>query len=228
MHVVRERPGVTLRTWTALALLACTVPAPLCAQRQDTVSRSPVQRATVIFSRIDSALRAAGVRVDSGPQRQLATGCQVVRGTVLGVAVYEGIAVGGLTDLTVRSWNGPRGVVLGAQALGAAAAVLWALNEPLPRPLPMCPAGMRTVSGRAPNAVVGCRAAQLTGGMVGLHGGSVAAVGLVPIVTVVEFLRGHSKEQMRRDRRMILVGLPLAGAAVGTLEAQRRRPCSTS
>ena len=64
--------------------------------------------------------------------------------------------------------------------------------------------------------------------MLGLHSGSVAAVTLVPVVTVVEFLRGRSSADRRRDRRLILVGLPLGGAAVGAFEAQRRSPCSAS
>ena len=232
MHVVPERPGLarrsTSRRWTTLVLTGCALSSlPLGAQQQDTASRGPVQRAAAIFVRIDSAIHSAVGRADS-TLPAFTPSCQAVRGAVLGVAAYEGIAIGSLTELTVRSWNGPRALVFGSELLGGAAAVLWAMNEPLPRPLPFCPSGMRTVSGRAPNAVIGCRASQVAAGMLGLHSGSVAAVTLVPVVTVVEFLRGRSSADRRRDRRLILVGLPLGGAAVGAFEAQRRSPCSAS
>jgi hypothetical protein len=64
--------------------------------------------------------------------------------------------------------------------------------------------------------------------MLGLHTGSIAAVALVPVVTVAEFVGGRSKEERRKHRRVILVALPLAGAAVGALDAQRRPPCAAA
>ena len=227
MHVAFERSCLTRRTLTALALAGATVATTqLCAQRQDTLSRGPVQRAAVIFTRIDSAVRAAGVRVDSTALLRSEPGCRIVRGAVLSMAAYQGYQVGSLTGLTVRSWRGPEALVIGAEALGAAASVLWAMYEPLPRPIPLCPSDLRTISGRRPNHAIGCRASQVGEGMLGLHSGSVTAVALVPVVTVAEFLGGRSKEDRRKHRKMILVALPLAGAAAGALDAQRRPPCA--
>ena len=232
MHVAFERSCVTRRTLTALALAGTAAMTagmtPLRAQRQDTVSRGPVQRAAVIFTRIDSAVRAAGVRVDSAAPLRSETGCQMVRGMVLGMAAYQGYRAGSLTGLTVRSWHGSQAFVLGAEAVGAAASVVWAMYEPLPRPLPLCPSDLRTVSGRRPSRAIGCRASQVGEGMLGLHTGSIAAVALVPVVTVAEFVGGRSKEERRKHRRVILVALPLAGAAVGALDAQRRPPCAAA
>ena len=230
MYVAFERSWTTRRTLTALALAGTAAMTagmtPLRAQRQDTVSRGPVQRAAAVFTRIDSAVRAAGVRVDSTALLRSEGGCQMVRGAVLGMAAYQGIRAGSLAGLTLRSWHGSQAFVVGAETVGAAASVIWAMYEPLPRPLPLCPADLRTVSGRRPSRTIGCRASQFGEGMLGLHAGSIGAVALVPVVTAVEFVGGRSKEERRKHRRVILVALPLAGAAVGALDAQRRPPCA--
>ena len=227
MHVAFERSRVSHRTLTALALagwVVATTP-PLRAQRGDTLSRGPVQRAAVIFTRIDSAVRAAGVRIDSTAPLRSEQGCRKVRGAVLGMAAYQGYRAGSLTHVTVRSWHGPPAIVFGAEAVGAATAVVWAMFEPLPRPIPLCPAEMRTISGRSPNGTIGCRASQITAGMLGMSSASVAAGVVAPTVTVFEFLGGRTKAHRRRDRKMIVIGLPLAGAAAGAFDAHRRTPC---
>jgi hypothetical protein len=232
MHVAFERSWVTRRTLTALALAGTAALTaaltPLCAQRQDTVPPGPVQRATVVFTRIDSAVRAAGVRVDSAAMLRSESGCQMVRATVLGMAAYQGYRAGSVTGLTVHSWHASQAFVAGAEAVGAAASVIWAMYEPLPRPLPLCPSDLRTISGHRPSRTIGCRASQLGEAMLGLHTGSIAAVVLAPVVTVAEFVGGRSKEDRRTHRRVILVALPVAGAAVGALDAQRRPPCAAA
>lgn len=169
----------------------------------------------------DSSLEVPGHAADSVGTGHLSAGCQIVRVTILGLGGYVGYLIGSVTELPALGAGLPGGVVVGAEALGAVAGAVLVANAPiaLERRLPLCPASLRTVSGRPPSGIAACRAMRLLDGAFGAFAGAIAAGGVaLPLV-----LSGRG----RRTIPVLFVTLPVVGAVGAAVAAGHRPPCGT-
>ena len=219
MRYPRIRDGLA---WAVALLLVSAASAALRGQQPDSTRRGPIRNPAGVLIPADSpdadAARQAPLELNAG--------CQVSRAAMLAVGSYMGSTVGFLTTLPLlSSGRAPsRGVVIGAEVVGAVAGVVTYADVPLAHRLPFCPKAMRTVSGRSSLGAASCRAARVMSGMLGLSSGSLLAFVVNLPGALGDGLKGHPAAH-RKTRAMVSVTLPVAGAVAGVLMAGERPVC---
>lgn len=195
------------------SLLAAT--AGLQAQRLASLSAAAV---ALPNTTVDVALPRRPT-TDSTPAQSPGIACNVIRVTALAAGGYVGYAIGGLSELPLAIWNAPPAVARGIEIVGAAAGVLFILDQPMDRRLPFCPASLRTLSGRPVSTTAACRSARFLYFVLGVAGGTLAA-GVTALPFALTNSGGHAGQ-------ILFIALPAAGGVAGIIGVGRSPPCTS-
>ena len=149
---------------------------------------------------------------------ELGGGCQLSRVVAVGLAGYLGFLIGQLAQFPLAV-NSDAKESVAIDLAGAIAGVVLIVDAPLSRPLPFCPAAMRTLANTPTNHLGACRASRVLNGGLGAAAGMVAAGALA-----IPFVLGNSGKHIVN---VMFIALPVSGAAVGALRAANSPPCQT-